>query len=322
MSVGVDPGGHQGMDVDHPAALADLEDQGVGGHERVGPGVQRAVPEVRDLAVEVLGHLAHLGLRQPGDAQGLDELLHPPGRGPEQVAGGDHGGQRPLRPAAALQQPVREVGPGPQLGDRHVQGAGAGVEVPMPVAVAHVGPLAGPGAVLRAADRVCLSRHEGVDERGQHLAQQVRTGLGQLLVQEVGRVDTARSGHRVVLLKDCERSSRRSRGGRLYVEGPLVAGAVAHHLGGRHFRPSAVRGPTGCPVPRTGVPPVPIQSPSSPQKVPPLPIQSPKRSAASLRNHACPTVNPQLSVASQNRPAIPKRQARVRDALVDRRSGS
>ena len=43
MPVGVDPGGHQGVHVDHPAALADLEHQGVGGHERVGPGVQGPV---------------------------------------------------------------------------------------------------------------------------------------------------------------------------------------------------------------------------------------------------------------------------------------
>jgi hypothetical protein len=61
--VGVHPGRHERVHVHHPAALADLEHQGVGGHERVGPGVERAVPEVGDLRVEVLGHLADLGLR-------------------------------------------------------------------------------------------------------------------------------------------------------------------------------------------------------------------------------------------------------------------
>jgi len=50
----------------------------------------------------------------------------------------------------------------------------------------------------------------------------------------VGRVDTARSGHRVELL-GLWKVSRRSRGGRLYVQGPLLNGAVAHHLGGRHY---------------------------------------------------------------------------------------
>src|SRR5215203_3196587 len=36
------------------------------------------------------------------------------------------------------------------------------------------------------------------------------------------------------LLGSCERSSRRSRGGRLHVRATLVTEPVAHHLGGRH----------------------------------------------------------------------------------------
>ena len=56
--VGVDPGGDQDVHVDHPAALADLEHQRVGGHERVRAGVQRAGAERLDVRVEVLGHLA------------------------------------------------------------------------------------------------------------------------------------------------------------------------------------------------------------------------------------------------------------------------
>src|SRR3954470_12227097 len=67
--VGVHPGGDQGVHADHPAALADLQHERVGGDERVGPGVQRPVAEVRDVGVEILGHLADLGLGQPGDAQ-------------------------------------------------------------------------------------------------------------------------------------------------------------------------------------------------------------------------------------------------------------
>jgi hypothetical protein len=58
--VGVHAGGHQGVGVDHPAALADLEHEGVGGEERVRAGVQWAVPKVGHLGVEVLGHLGHL----------------------------------------------------------------------------------------------------------------------------------------------------------------------------------------------------------------------------------------------------------------------
>src|SRR3954454_12975121 len=58
--VAVDAGRDQGVHVDHPAALTNLQDEGVGGQKRVRTLVQRAVPEVRDLAVEVLGHLADL----------------------------------------------------------------------------------------------------------------------------------------------------------------------------------------------------------------------------------------------------------------------
>ena len=69
--VAVDPGGHQHGRVDHAAALADLHRQGVGGHERVRAGVQRAGAEGLDLGIQVLGHLADLGPRQRGDAQEL-----------------------------------------------------------------------------------------------------------------------------------------------------------------------------------------------------------------------------------------------------------
>jgi hypothetical protein len=64
-----------------------------------GAFVQRAGAELLDLLIEVLGHLAHLRLGQPADPQGAHELVHPPVRDPEQVAGRHHGGQRRLRPA-------------------------------------------------------------------------------------------------------------------------------------------------------------------------------------------------------------------------------
>jgi hypothetical protein len=60
VSVGVDPGGDQGVHVDHAAALPDLEHQGVGGDEGVRAGVQRAGAEVRDGHVELGGHGRHL----------------------------------------------------------------------------------------------------------------------------------------------------------------------------------------------------------------------------------------------------------------------
>jgi hypothetical protein len=56
---------------------------------------------------------------------------------------------------------------------RQVQGARAGVEVAVPVAVAAVHPVGAGGAVLRTADRVGLGRKQGVDEGLQQLTQQI-----------------------------------------------------------------------------------------------------------------------------------------------------
>ena len=67
--VSVHPGGEQRVHVHHPAALADLEDQRVGGDERVRTGVQRPGAERGDVFVEIAGHHADLRLRQSGDAQ-------------------------------------------------------------------------------------------------------------------------------------------------------------------------------------------------------------------------------------------------------------
>jgi hypothetical protein len=71
------------------------------------------------------------------------------------------------------------------------------------------------------------------DGRGR-MAHRRRAGLGQLLVQEVGRVRycSVRSSRRTP--EGLWQVSRRSRGGRLDVQGPLLTRAVAHHPGGRH----------------------------------------------------------------------------------------
>jgi GNAT acetyltransferase-like protein len=59
----------------------------------------------------------------------------------QQVAGRHHAGQRCLGAAAPFQQPVGEVTPGAEPGDRHIQRPGPGVEVPVPVAVADIHPV-------------------------------------------------------------------------------------------------------------------------------------------------------------------------------------
>jgi hypothetical protein len=197
--------GQQGMDVDDAAALADLQHQRVRSHERVRARVQRTGAERLHLFIQIAGHLADLRARQPGDPKRFDQLLHPPGADAEQVAGRHHAGQGRFRPAAAFQQPVREIRARPQLRDRDVQRAGPGVEVPVPVAVADIDPVRARHPIRRAAGRISLGGHERVDERGQHLPQQIRRRGRQLVVQKAGRVDTARGGHRAVSFRSTVR---------------------------------------------------------------------------------------------------------------------
>ena len=124
VAIGVHPGGDQHHRVDHPVVVADLHRQRVRGHERERPRLgQRAGGQRGDLLVEVGGHPGDLRLRQRGDPQGLDQLVHAVGRDAEQVAGRHHRDQRSLRALAALEQPLGEVGPLAELGDRHVEGA-------------------------------------------------------------------------------------------------------------------------------------------------------------------------------------------------------
>ena len=109
-------------------------------------------------------------------------------------------GETGFRPGARVEG-VDEAGNGvsARLADS-TSVAGDVLVGPVPVAVAGV--RAGLAALAPggAAHGVGVCGHQGVDERGQHLAQQVRTCLGQLLVQELGRVDNRGRGHRVIHL--------------------------------------------------------------------------------------------------------------------------
>jgi hypothetical protein len=138
VSVGVDAGGEQGVDVDDPAAFADFEHEGVGGDERVRAGDLRPGAERRDVFVEVAGHHADLRLRQAGDPQRLDQLVHPTRGHAEQVTRRDDGGQGCFGPFTALQQPIGEIRTGPEFRDGDVEGSRRGCRVAVPVAVAGV----------------------------------------------------------------------------------------------------------------------------------------------------------------------------------------
>ena len=122
VAAGIDAGGDQGMHVHRAPALADLLGEGVQPHEHIRPGIQRPGPEAGHHLIQLGGHHRHLRLRQLRHSQALGQLLHPAGGHAQQIGGGHHGGQRPLGPAAPLQQPLRVVAALPQLGDRQLDG--------------------------------------------------------------------------------------------------------------------------------------------------------------------------------------------------------
>jgi hypothetical protein len=111
--LGVHARGDEHMHPHGSPALADLHDQGIRPHEAVGALVERTGAERLDEAVELLGHLRHLGLGKSRDPQRLGQAHQAPRRDPEQVVGGHHRGESRLGPLAALKQPVGEVASAP-----------------------------------------------------------------------------------------------------------------------------------------------------------------------------------------------------------------
>ena len=197
IALGVDPDRDQRVHVDHPTLLADLETRASAATNVYGPPSSGRLRNASTAVSSSLAITDDLRLRQAGDPQGPHELVHPPRRNPQQVAGGHHRGQCPLGAFAAFQQPVREVGAVPQLGDRQIQRPCAGVELAMPITVALVRPLGAALAVPGTAQRVGLRAQQGVDERRQQFAQHVGVGGGESIGQHRRPVDIVGSGHRV-----------------------------------------------------------------------------------------------------------------------------
>jgi hypothetical protein len=157
------------------------------------------VAEVLDHDVEVLGHVGYLRFRQVGDPQAGDQVIHPAGGHTLEIAGRDDGAQSWFGPASSFQQPVREQRAGAEFGYGDVDGADAGVEVAVSVAIAGVGARLAGGGVVHAADLVGLGGQNLVDEALQHLAHEIRGGLGEQVVEVGGRVDMmGAGGHRGV----------------------------------------------------------------------------------------------------------------------------
>ncbi len=119
-ALGVDGGGDDRRDVHHPAALAHLLGEGVDPQVAIGALVQGALPELGHHGVELGGEAGHLGLGDPLDADGLDQVVDPPGRHPGHVGLADHRHERLLGPAPGLEQELGRVDPPAELGHRQV----------------------------------------------------------------------------------------------------------------------------------------------------------------------------------------------------------
>src|SRR5699024_5009036 len=98
--------------------------------------LEGAVAEVLDDLVQIGRHPRDLGLGQRVDPELAHELVHPSGGHAGEVAVGDHGDQRRLRPLAALEEPLGKVAPAAQLRDGDIDCPDAGVQVPVAIPVA------------------------------------------------------------------------------------------------------------------------------------------------------------------------------------------
>src|SRR5713226_2922391 len=92
-----------------------------------------------DLGIELFADAADLVLGDALDAERLGEVVDRPRRDAMDVGLLDHRQQRTLVPAARLQE-AWEVGALAELGDLQLQGADAGIPLPVSIAVAIGGP--------------------------------------------------------------------------------------------------------------------------------------------------------------------------------------
>ncbi|AEH09106.1 hypothetical protein FsymDg_1651 [Candidatus Protofrankia datiscae] len=197
MPVAVDPDRQQAVDVDHTATLADLHRQRVGLHEPVGAGIERPGAERLDLGVELFRQCRDLGFRDVRDAELLDKLVDSSRGDPEQVGGGDHRDQCLLGTASPGQEPFREIGTGPQLGNSELDRARPSVPLAHPVAVPTVDPFRRYLPIFGIADTVRLGAHQRFSEHLHHRAQKIRTRRGEFLAEPLGVGHSRAYGHRV-----------------------------------------------------------------------------------------------------------------------------
>jgi hypothetical protein len=159
-----------------PAALADLQVGGV--QPEIGPlAVERAFQEGTHALVYVLAELGDLGLRDAGQAHGLDQIVDAPGRDAGDPGFLDHGHQRLLGRPPRFEE-GRKVAPLPELGDAQLQLAEPGVERALAIAVPVVGPLGGAFVAAGADHPLHVRLHQDLEHAlGQRAEEVAVAGL-------------------------------------------------------------------------------------------------------------------------------------------------
>jgi len=130
------------------------------------------------------------------NAEGLDEFVHPAGTHSGEVAVGHNGDQRGLGALASFHEPLWEIGALAELRDRNIDGADAGVEVAVPVAVALRDTVGAGFAPFGTDDGVCVGGQQGVDHGLQEISHQIWRRVAEGFRKYGLRVDNMWSGHR------------------------------------------------------------------------------------------------------------------------------
>jgi hypothetical protein len=180
-------GHHRGHRADAPGLPApDLEriEPQVGVRTPIeGPG-----PEGFDCLIQALRELGDLRLRDAFDPERLHQAVHPSRGDALHVALRHDLNEGALGSPARLHEPGGEVASGAKLRDEQLHGAGPGVEVTRPVAVSSVHPVRAALAVGCSTHRVGLRGHQGLDERSDHLPQQIDVSFLEVLAEPHERV--------------------------------------------------------------------------------------------------------------------------------------
>ena len=171
-----------------PAVAVDADgDDDRGGHDAAGLAhlhIGRIQPEIWPVAldrpieeglhpaVDLLAQPPDLALGDAAHAHRLDQLVDGAGRDALDVGLLDHRGERLLRHPARLEE-AGEVGALPELGDPQLDRAGAGLPVPIAIAIALRQPLGALLAIGRTGQLADLQLHQALGGKADHLAQHV-----------------------------------------------------------------------------------------------------------------------------------------------------